>query len=214
MIVTAFRFPSFELFSRGMTFGTVLDIENVYCRVHARHRVLIVLVAIVAGVYGIGGLMAHFARGLFAAMIERERMSNQLRGTPARRSVASGARGAELPTMHRRFGMALDTISWRAAKTIVDMAFGACDLGMLAIEREDGGVIESFQTIGPIVAREARLAHRGAVLRDKLSVLALVAINTVSQHSSRIDLTGLRDETVTRTTDHRRFAVIDLMMRE
>lgn len=46
--------------------------------------------------------------------------------------------------MNRRIGVALNALARRAAETIVDVTFGARDLGVLAVEREHGGVIESL----------------------------------------------------------------------
>ncbi len=102
-------------------------------------------------------------------------MPNQTRRTPARRRMTRGARGTELSAMHRWFGVTLRAIRRRAAKAIVDVALGASQLRVFAVERKDRRVIESLQPIGPVVARQTRFAHRGAMIRDKLRVFAAVA---------------------------------------
>ncbi len=127
-----------------MTFETILDVENILGGVYACDLGLLVLVAIVAGVDRIAAGVAHLARGLIATMIEWEGMPNQTRRTPARRRMTRGARGTELSSMYRWFGVALGAISRRAAKAIVDVALGASQLRVFAVERKNRRVIESL----------------------------------------------------------------------
>lgn len=196
-----------------MTFRARLNIANVRGEVRARDRVRFVRVASVAGVRAVIRRVAHLARRRFAAVIERKRVPNQARRSPARRGVARGARVTELSAMNCRVGVALHALARCAAKMIRDVTLTARDGRVFAIEREHLVVIKAAQTIRAIVTREALFAHRRAMFRDKARVRARVATHARGAHRQRFGCARGR-ECVARATGERRVIVIAFVARE
>ncbi len=199
-----------------MALDAFLNIANACFGVHPRHLGLAMVVAAVAVVGRIVGGVTRLAGRLFAfvAMFEWKAVSDETCRSPACRGVTRGAIGAELSAVDRRVGVALHTLVRCVAEAIVDVTFGASDMGVLEFERKDGGVIESLQAVAPIVARETCLSHGRAMVCDKPGVLEPVTIRTRGQHCSRFIPAALCRGGMTGTACQRLSSVIALMARK
>ncbi len=94
------------------------------------------------------------------------------------------------------------------------MTLDASHLRVFARERKNRRVIEPFQAISPVVARETRIAHLTAVVRDELRVLLLVAIHTRGEYYRGFGLLIRRRKTVTRAARHRRAVKVAFVLDE
>lgn len=195
-----------------MAFHAIGNIEQMDLSMGAHNHRRLVLMTIVTRIRGIVFRMTHLARHLLAAVIERERVSNQFRGLPPCRRVAILAHQTELPAMHRRFRVALDASRRRAAIHIIDMAFHAHEWSVFAVERKNHLVIKIFQAIRAIVASEARFASGFTMIRNEGRVVLRMARHTFIQHKILFGLFWIVSERMARHTAQRIFFVIGLVI--
>jgi len=102
----------------------------------------------------------------------------------------------------------------RAAKNVVGVTLDARDCGVLAVEPINACVLETLQTIRPIVTSETRFTHLAAMIGDEWRVPLTMTIDACRQHIHGFDLGVLGRKTVTRPTRYRGPGVIDLMIDE
>ena len=199
-----------------MAFDAILIIDDVGFNVNGRHIRSGMIVTAIARVGDIVGDVAHLAIGIFAlvAVIDRKSVFDQTRRLPTGNGMARGAIFAELSEMHLGIRMARDAIFRRAFETIIDVAFGAGDLGMFAGECVNGLVIKALQSIRAVVTGDTRLAHLFAMIGDIFRVMRLVAIDARRSHGGGLDLGIGRCRGVAGATRQSGIRVIALMVDE
>ncbi len=129
-----------------MAFEAILIIGNVRFDMNGCHVLLCVLMATETSVARVIRRMTNSAIRVFALvpMIERKRVLDKSRRTPSNGGMAGSAIGSKLSAMDLRIGVTRNAIGRRAAIAIIDVTLRAGDVGMFAIERKHGRMIEIF----------------------------------------------------------------------
>jgi hypothetical protein len=161
------------------------DLVQVGCRVRALSQGPVVRMAVVTRVHRIAVRMAHLARRLFASMVEWKGMAEETRRTPVVRRMACGAFDAELAAMPLGLGVTLYAFARRTAEPVTGVALIAFERHVPAVEWEHRGVTESAEAIRSIVAGQAGVAHRPAVVLDIAGLPARVAFDACPLDSRR-----------------------------
>lgn len=196
-----------------MTLGAVLETGDVGFDVNARHLIRSMIVAAITGKHCIVRGMTQIARRVFAfvSVIEWKWMLDEPRRRPPIDRVTRRTIGSELSAMHRRVGVTLHAVARRSAETIIDVTLYASDLRVFAHERKNSRVIESFQAIGSVVTRQARIAHFAAMIRYELGVILLMTIHARREHRGGFGFPIRCRKTVTRATRNRRAVKVAFM---
>lgn len=139
-----------------MAGNTILEFADAFVEVLFADFAGFVLVAIVAGVGGVGLLVADVTGDdPFVAVVEREGMRRQQGGGPGAGGVATDAVEAEEAGVDLGFGVAAGAFARGVLELLYTVTGAAGKRGMGAIQGEDGVMIEAGHCVYAVVAGKA-----------------------------------------------------------
>lgn len=197
---------TFLFLARSVAFHTIFEVPEPFVEMLFADLSRVMFVAVVAGVGGVGLIVAHGA-GLwtFLAVVQGEDVRCKFGGGPGARRVAAYAVQAKESCVHRRLFVTTGAFARRVLKLLGRVTAGAGHRSMRAVQDKDGSVLEIGHAVQTVMAGQAVLAKERGVFGHKTGLgrgVAGEAIDVGARKVSRHVALG---------AGHRRALIVRLM---